>query len=183
VGCSLRPLVVLRLAQKYKTFKKICTKAEWARYEPEVLASMKDAWRTEQLKIRMHRKEYAEAMTVLTRGRYPTSDWDEGDEIRTTKKLEKRYPEEILKYDLSRLGNLKVNATRKEYARKAKVMAKVCRLLVEVIGDEARWNNFAAKVKQDNIRRPAFPEIPARICTNNRNLFLFMPGNSFATSR
>lgn len=68
--------------QKYKIFKKICTKAEWVRYELEVLAHMKDAWRTEQLKIRMHRKEHAEAMTVLTRGQYPTSGWDEGDEIR-----------------------------------------------------------------------------------------------------
>ena len=37
-------------------------------------------------------------------------------------------------------------------------MAKVRHMLVEVIGNEARWKKFAAKVKQDNIRRPAFQE-------------------------
>jgi hypothetical protein len=149
--------------QKYMAFKKMCKRAEWAQFEPEVLAYLKNARRTEQLKIRMHRKEYDEAVAILTKGRYPLTDWDDGDEIRTAKKLEKRYPEEILKYYLSRLGNLAANATRKEYARKAKVMVKVRHLLVEVIGDEARWEKFAAKVKQDNIRRPAFQQEFAKV--------------------
>jgi len=118
--------------KKYKVFKKMCKKVEWARFEPKVLARMKNAWRTEQIQIRMHRKEYDEAVAILTKGRYPISDWDYDDEIRTAKELEKRYPEKILKYYISGLGNLTVNATRKEYARKAKVMAKVRHLLVEV---------------------------------------------------
>jgi hypothetical protein len=156
--------------QKYKAFKKMCKKAEWARFESKVLASLKNVWRTEQLKIRMHRKEYAEAVAVLTKGRYPTMHWDGGDEIRIAKKLEKRYPEEILKYYLSGLGNLTANATRKEYARKAKVMVKVRRLLLEVIGDKARWKKFAAKVKQDNIRRPAFQQEFAKVLPDWREL-------------
>ena len=131
---------------------------------------MKSAWISEQLKIHMYRKEYAGAMTILAKERYPMTGWDGQDEIRIAKKLEKRYPEEILKYYLSGLSNLTVNATRKEYARKAIVMAKVCRLLVEVIGDEARWNNYAAKVKQDNIRRPAFQEEFARMLPGWRDL-------------
>jgi tetratricopeptide (TPR) repeat protein len=149
--------------KKYKAFKKMCKKSEWARFEPKVLAHLKDAWEVEQLKIRMHRKEYDEAITILTKGRYPTSSWDERDEIPIAKKLEKRYPEKILKYYLSGLGDLTANATRKEYARKAKVMAKVRRLLVEVIGDESRWKKFAVKVKQDNSRRPAFQQEFARV--------------------
>lgn len=149
--------------KKYKAFKTMCTKVEWACCESKVLARLKDAWPGEQLKIRMHRKEYAEAMTILTKERYPMWDWDGGDEIRTAQKLEKRYPEEILKYYLSGLGNLKINATRKEYARKAKVMVKVYRVLVKVIGDKTRWHNFASKVKQDNIRRPAFQEEFAKV--------------------
>jgi len=157
--------------EKYKAFKKMCTTAEWTRLESKVLARMKDAWRTEQLKIRMHRKEHADAMAILSKGRYPISDWEEGDyDIRAAKKLEKRYPEEILKYYISGLGNLTVNATRKEYARKAKVMAKVRHLLVEVLGDEARWNNYAAKVKRDNIRRPAFQEEFVRTLSGWREL-------------
>jgi hypothetical protein len=39
-------------------------------------------------------------------------DWDGAYEIQIAKKLEKSYPEEILKYYLSGLGNLKVNALR-----------------------------------------------------------------------
>jgi hypothetical protein len=156
--------------EKYKALKKMCQAAEWAQFEPKILARLRDAWRTEKLKIRMYRKEYSEAMAILTKGRYPTSDWDVADEIRVAKKLETRYPEEILKYYLSGLGNFKVNATRKEYVRKAKVMVKVRHMLVEVLGDEARWNKYAAKVKQDNIRRPAFQEEFARLLPGWRDL-------------
>lgn len=156
--------------EKYKAFKETCTADEWSRFEPEVLARMKDVWRNEQLKIRMYRKEYAEALAILTEGRYPTWDRDTADEIQAAEKLEKRYPEEILKYYLSGLGNLKVNATPKEYARKAKVMAKVRRLLVEVHGDEGRWRNYASRVKRDNIRRPAFQEEFARMLPGWREL-------------
>ncbi len=144
--------------ETYRAFKKICTAAEWELFEPQVLAQMKNAWRGEQLKIRIHRKEYPEAVAILSKGRYPTWDWDGADEIRAAKELEKRYPEEVLTYYLSGLGSLTGNAPRKEYARKARVMAKMRHVIVEVLGDEARWRKFAAKIKQDNIRRPAFQE-------------------------
>jgi hypothetical protein len=149
--------------EKYKAFKKMCTAAEWAQFEQKVIRQIKAAWQNEQLKIRMFRKEYAEAMAILTKNRYPMSDWDDSEEIRTAKKLEKRYPEEILKYYFSGLGNMNDNASRKEYARKARVMAKVKHLMVEVLGDQTRWKKYAAKVKQDNIRRPAFQEEFARM--------------------
>ncbi len=155
---------------EYKAFKKMCTKAEWSLFEPKVLARVKDAWRTEQLKIRMHRREYDEAMAIIAKGRYPTSDWGDAYEIKAAKKLETHYPEAILKYYLSGLGNLKVNASRKEYARKAKVMAKVRHLLVEVLGNEKRWRSLAVKVKQDNIRRPAFQDEFAKAVPRWREL-------------
>ncbi len=62
--------------QKYKIFKKLCKKAEWAQFESKVLVCMKNAWRVEQLKIRMHRKEFDEAVAILTMGRYPTTVWE-----------------------------------------------------------------------------------------------------------
>jgi hypothetical protein len=144
--------------EKYKAFQKMCTAAEWSRFEPNVLAQLEHAWGSEQLTIRMHRKEYSHALAILTKGRYPTSKWDGDYEIQVAKKLEKRYPEEILKYYLSGLGNLNSNAQREEYARKAKVMGKVRHMLVEVLADEPRWKKLARKVKQDNLRRPAFQQ-------------------------
>lgn len=49
---------------KYNTFKEMCTAVEWAQFEPKVLAQIKATWRSEQLKIRMFRKEYAEALVI-----------------------------------------------------------------------------------------------------------------------
>ena len=155
---------------KYKIFKEMCTPAEWKNFEVKILTCMKNAWYSEKLKIHMHRKKYDKAVGILTKHRYPTSVWDADDELRSAKKLEKLFPEEILKYYLSGLGNLTDSATRKEYARKAKVMAKVRRLLIEVIGDKGRWEKFALKVKQENIRRPAFQEEFARVLPDWKDL-------------
>ncbi len=106
----------------------------------------------------MHRKEYKAAAAVLTKGRYPLCAWDSDYEIQTAKRLEGRFPEEILKYYLSGLGTMKTNAVRREYIRKAKVMAKIRHLLVELLNDKAQWRAFAIKIKQDNLKRPAFQE-------------------------
>ena len=144
--------------EKYVAFKKMCTPAEWKSYEPKVLGMLNSAWGTDRLKIRIHRREYDEALAILMKGRYPTSTWEGEYEIKIAKKLEKRYPEEILKYYLSGLGNLNRNAQRKEYARKAKVMTTVHHLLVDVLGDQTSWVKFARKVKIDNARRPAFQQ-------------------------
>lgn len=143
---------------KYKVFRKLCTTAEWQRYEAKILAQLENARDTEQLRIRMHRKEYEEAVAVLTRSRYPFYAWDGVYELQTAKCLEGRYPEAILKYYLSGLGNLKINATRKEYACKAQVMKKVHHMLVDVLHDAPRWRDFAIKIKRDNLKRPAFQE-------------------------
>jgi hypothetical protein len=155
---------------KYKAFRKLCTKTEWLKYETKILARLKNAWDEEQLKIRMHRKEYEAAATVLTKSRYPLSAWDGVYEVQTAKRLERRFPEEILKYYLSGLGNMKINATRKEYVQKAKVMAKIQRLLVEVLNDKARWRAFALKTKQDNLKRPALQEEFSKAVPGWRNL-------------
>jgi hypothetical protein len=131
---------------------------------------VKDAWPSEQLRIRMQRKEYDKAVAILSEEGYPLTAWDSDYEIQTAMRLERRYPEEILKYYLSGLGNLKTKAVRKEYARKAKVMAKARRLLVEVLKDKERWRTFAVKVKQDNIKRPAFQEEFAKVVPGWRGL-------------
>jgi len=149
--------------EKYKIFKEICTSGEWEAFEAKVLDRLPKTWETEQLKIRMHRKDYKEALAVLIRGRYPIGDWGSDYKIQTAKELEDRFPEEILKYYLSGLGNLNINAVRKEYARKAKVMLRIRHVLIEILHDERRWLGFARQVKRDNLKRTALQEEFARM--------------------
>jgi tetratricopeptide (TPR) repeat protein len=156
--------------EKYEAFNKLCSVEEWLLFEPQILLQLKHAGVGNRLKIRMHRKEYDEALAILTKGRYPLSSWGGEYEIQVAQKLEKRYPEKILKYYLSGLGNLDRNAERKEYARNALVMVKVRHMLVDVLGDEDRWKKFASKVKKDSLRRPAFQQEFARVVPGWREL-------------
>ena len=125
---------------------------------------------SERLKILMHRKEYEKALAVLLKEKYPIRAWDSGDELRAAKELEARFPDQILAYYLSGLGNLNSNATRKEYAERAKVMLKVRYMLVDILKDGNRWKTFAGKVKRDNLRRPAFQQEFAKIIPGWREL-------------
>ncbi len=143
---------------KYERLKKICSPGEWKNIEPRLLQQLKHTWRGEQLKIRMRRKEYEEAIGVLLKGRYPVHASDSEEELRTAAKLETGFPEEILAYYLTGFDNLNFNASRKEYAQRAKVMAKVHHVLVDILKGEDRWKEFAGKIKQKNLRRPAFQE-------------------------
>lgn len=154
----------------YKAFKKLCTPVEWQRFEPQVMARIDSAQASQQMKIRLNRREYEKVLEILVKERYPTWTGYDVEAVQIAKKLEKRFPEEILDYYRSGLGNLRVNATRKEYARRARVMAKVWHMLVEVIGDEGRWVQYATKVKEDNLRRPAFQEEFAAVVPGWREL-------------
>ncbi|MBB5348093.1 hypothetical protein HNQ81_001824 [Desulfoprunum benzoelyticum] len=156
--------------EKYKAFKAVCSAEEWSLFEPQLLLRLEHAGEATRLKISMHRKEYDEALAILTRGRYPMASWGGDYEIQVAQKLEKRYPEEILKYYLSGLGNLDRNADRKEYTRKAKVMVKVRHMLIDVLGDAVRWEKFARQVKRDNLRRPAFQQEFAQVVPGWRDL-------------
>jgi len=130
--------------EKYKAFKKCCSPAEWEIFEPKVLNRLAGGRETETLKIRMHRQEYDAAVAVLIKCGYPTYEWDGSYGIQVAKKLEARFPEEILGYYVSGLGNIGANAVRKEYARKAKVMCRIRSLLLDVLKAETRWREFAS---------------------------------------
>ena len=106
----------------------------------------------------------------MIRGRYPLNDWDSDYKIQTAKKLENLFPEEILKYYLSGLGNMKTNAIRKEYARKAQIMVKVRHVLIDILQDNNRWLSFARQIKRDNLKRPAFQEKFAKAVPGLREL-------------
>jgi hypothetical protein len=156
--------------ESYKTFEKICDPSEWKRFEAGILARLESAWSQEKLKILMYRREYEQAVAVLTKGRHTLQAWDGSEELKVAEQLERLFPEEILRYYISGLGNMNVNATRKEYARQAKVMAKIRRVYLDILKSEERWRDFAGKIKQENLRRPALQEEFARVMPGWREL-------------
>jgi hypothetical protein len=154
--------------ENYKKFKRICTEAEWQIYESKLLEKLNRTWPSNQLDILMHRKDYEKALAVLIKERFP--DWDSGSVPQTAQKLETRFPDQILAYYLSGFNNMNRDTTRREYAARAKIMLKIRRVMVDVMKDENRWQKFAGKIKQENLRRPAFQEEFAREVPGWRDL-------------
>ena len=144
--------------KKYQSFEKLCTRDEWGSYENAVLKKLDQAWDNEKLKIHMHRKEYDKALATLLKARYPYNSYGGEYELKVAAKLESRFPDKILGYYQSGLGNLNRSLTRKEYARKAKIMKKLRHMYVDIMNTPEKWTIFARQVKLDNKRRPAFQE-------------------------
>jgi hypothetical protein len=142
----------------YKAFRKICSNREWNDYERRMLEALERAWDDERLKIHMFRKEYDQALTILTKSRYPDTRYGGSEILKIATKLEQKYPEEILSFYMSGLGNLNYSFNRKAYAQKAAVMKKIRHLYVEVMNSPDIWQKFARKVKNMNLKRPAFQE-------------------------
>lgn len=151
--------------KKYQAFKKLCAKEEWEDYEAAVLDKLGRTWDSEKLKIHMHRKEYDQALAVLLKMGYPSWGYSDGDELKTATKLETHFPEQILQYYRSGLGNLDRSAVRKDYVRKAGVMEKVRHMYVDILKAPEKWLEFVRQVKQANVRRPALQEEFGKVVT------------------
>ncbi len=156
--------------EKYEAFKQVCKSEEWAFYEPLVLKRLERARESEQLKIYMQRKDFAQALTTLQKMGPPGRRYDDGNTLKVAKSLEAHFPKEILAYYRSGLGNLKINLPRKEYAVKAVFMAKVRHMFVDVLKSPQDWEAFGRPIKAANIRRPAFQEEMARAVPGWRDL-------------
>jgi hypothetical protein len=100
----------------------------------------------------------------------PCGRYDSGYGMGVARELEKIFPDKILAYYRSGLGDLNANLPRKEYAAKAAVMEKVRHMYVDILKAPGDWEAFARQVKGDNVRRPAFQEEFARIVSGWRDL-------------
>jgi len=156
-------------ARKYESFKKICNEEEWLTYEPQMLKKLENAWDEEKLKIYMIRAEYGKAMTTLSKMRYPHGYYGESDIMRVAAKLEEKYPEQILSFYMSGLGNLNQSSGRKVYAEKAAVMAKVRHMLVVVMKAPDKWKSFALKVKKPILNALRFRKNLPKWCLDGRS--------------
>ncbi|NQU22116.1 MAG: hypothetical protein HQ567_12590 [Candidatus Nealsonbacteria bacterium] len=106
----------------------------------------------------MYRKEYDQTISILSGMRYPARPLGGSDLLKIASQLEKKYPDQILAFYTSGLGNLNHSCQRETYAHKAKVAQKVRHMWVDVLKTPAKWEAFAKQIKADNLRRPAFQE-------------------------
>ena len=142
----------------YQIFKKMCTEKEWGDFEPRMLNILEKARDAERLKIHMLRKEYDKALSLLKKSRYPDSQYGGNEILKIAEELEKMYPEMILSFYMTGLGNLNRSLDRRTYARRALVMAKVRHIWVDVMKTPETWEKFGYEVKEMNRKRPAFQE-------------------------
>ncbi len=156
--------------KEYKAFKKISTGKEWSDYEPKILKKLKNAWRVERIKIHLFRNEYDRAIKLLTRSRYPDIKYGGSEILKIAKKLEPKYPEEILSFYKSGLGNFNNNSDRKIYASQAKTMKSVRHMWVDVMKTPEKWEAYGRKAKAMNIKRPAFQDEFAKVIPGWKDL-------------
>lgn len=154
--------------QSYKAFKELCSAAEWTQYESRVLAALQHSHENARLEVHMLRGEYAKAIAILSQLRYPR--WYDDSTVQVAAILEQRFPEEVLAFYRTGLGNLGIAAPRGEYSRNAHVMLRLRHMWLDVMKTPEKWLEFARRVKAQNQRRPAFHEEFGRVIPGWKDL-------------
>ena len=147
----------------YRSFRKLCRAEEWRVFEARMLAATARASPEERLKICMEREDYGQAVRVLSTMGYPDSRYDGDDSLTIAAQLEERYPDQVLAFYMSDLGNLNQNAQRETYAQKARVAQKVRHMWLDVLKRPDKWQAWAKRIKMLNSKRPAFQEEFAKV--------------------
>lgn len=148
----------------YKELEKECRKGEWEKYEGKIIDLLEKNFNIQAVKIYMYRKEYEMALRYFKppfRSTYHV--FGESELFSIAKRLEVLFPEEILAFYRSSVGNLNVSASRKIYAQNALGIMRVRRVLVEVMKRPEEWKAYALKIKSNNSKRPAFQEEFVRV--------------------
>lgn len=155
--------------QSYQDFQRLCTDSEWVNYECRFVAALSHARPAEQLKIHLLRDESERAITILSSR--PYSWWHDDSAILTAvASLEKRFPEQVLEFYREGVGDITSAHQRNHYAHTAKLLLKIRRVWVEIMGQAVAWEKFARNIKAINIRRPALQEEFGRIIPDWKSL-------------
>ena len=147
----------------YQFFRKLCRAEEWRVFESRMVAATARAWPEERLKICMYRREYDQAVRILSTMPYPDSRYGGDDPLKIAAQLEERYPDQVLAFYMSGLGNLNQNAQRETYAHKARVAQKVRHMWLDVLKRSDKWQAWEKLIKTLNSKRPAFQEEFAKV--------------------
>lgn len=131
--------------ESYLAFEKHCSVDEWEQYEDQVVKHLPRAWPSAQVDIYLHRKDFAQALAVLTSGIPSASGSIDATARKHARSLESHYPQEILAYYLKHLGKFERDK-RSVYADKARALSDIRRVLVEILQDEKWWQTIVNEV-------------------------------------
>ncbi|HEC42877.1 MAG TPA: hypothetical protein ENI20_08635 [Bacteroides sp.] len=153
----------------YQELEQECRQEEWERYEPKLVEMLKKNFNIQAVKIHMHRQEYDTALQYFKEP--PRIPYYGSYEVFTVaEELEIQYPRQILEFYKSSIGNLNVSASRKVYSQNAVAVARVRRVLVDVMKKTDVWKKFAKPIKFYNTKRPAFQDEFARVIPDWKSL-------------
>lgn len=153
----------------YQEFEEECRQEEWEEYEPKLVEMLKKNFTIQAVKIHMHRQEYETALQYFKEPPRMTY-YGSYEVFSVAKELEVRYPQQILEFYKSSLGNLNVSTSRKIYSQNAVAVARVRRVLVDVMKKPDEWKKFALPIKLHNANRPAFQDEFAKVIPDWKSL-------------
>ncbi|GAI04979.1 unnamed protein product, partial [marine sediment metagenome] len=123
------------------------------------------------VKIYLYRKEYEKALRYFKSPYRSTYYYSGQSEVfSVAKELEVLYPEQILEFYKSSVGNLNVSTSRKIYTQNAVAVMRVRRVLVDIMKRIDEWKKYAVPIKSNNINRPAFQDEFSRVIPDWRSL-------------
>ncbi len=155
----------------YKEFEQECLKEEWEKYEDRIIDLLEKDFNIQAVKIYLYRKEYEKALRYFKNPSRSTYHYIGPSEVfSVAKDLEELYPEQILEFYKSSVGNLNVSTSRKIYTQNAVAVMRVRRVLVEVMKRTDEWKKYAMPIKSNNSNRPAFQDEFARVIPDWKSL-------------
>ena len=155
----------------YKEFEKECRKEEWEKYEARIIDLLEKNLDIQAVKIYLYREEYEKALRYFKSPSRSTYHYlGQSEVFSVAKELEVLYPEQILEFYKSSVGNLYVSTSRKIYAQNAVAVMRVRRVLVDVMKRIDEWKKYAVPIKSHNVNRPAFQDEFSRVIPDWRSL-------------
>lgn len=123
---------------------------------------MKKNFNIQAVQIYLYRQEYEAALQYFKKDGiffYHASH----DVFSAAEELENRYPEQILRFYKSCVGNLNISTSRKIYSNNAVAVGRIRRVFVDVMKKPDKWKKYAFPIKLNNSHRPAFQDEFARV--------------------
>jgi len=155
----------------YKEIEKECQKKEWQKFEPKLIAMLEKNFDIQAVIIYLYREEYEKALQFFKKTSRSVYCYSSKSEVfSVAKELEIKYPMEILFFYKSSIGNLNISASRKIYSRNAVAVARVRRVLVDVMKKPDAWKKYALPIKMNNANRPAFQDEFAKVISGWKSL-------------